>query len=93
MVTKEQIEMAKMSCEWARQSAALASQYWAMVLQSQKTIVNNMRQNGFPMPEVGKQFEALMQDHEEKCKKALETLENSAKLYCDMLEDLKKKTG
>ncbi len=93
MVTKEQIEMAKLSCDWARQSAALANQYWALVLQSQKSIVNNMRQNGFPMPDMAKQFETLLEDHGEKYKKALETLDNSAKLYCELLDDLKKRTS
>lgn len=86
MITRNQARLAKTTWEQARQSAVLAHECWALLIQSRKALIESFRQTGFPVTKATQEFEKLMEEHSERYKAALEHMDKMAKIHGELLE-------
>lgn len=90
MITKVQIEQARILWEQARESAIHAHQSLSSLMQSQKALLDSYRAAGFPYSEATKQFEKFMEDHSERYKAALDHMDKMSNAYGEIFEQFKK---
>jgi hypothetical protein len=85
MTNKAQIEMAKAFWEHSRTAAQQAYEAWGLLIQSQKTLIDSMRNAGIPFEAATDQYEKLMQFHGEQYKNALAFMDKMADEYRTLL--------
>jgi hypothetical protein len=85
MIDKAQIELAKTLWEQSRTAAMQGHKAWALVMQSQKSILDSMRNAGMPYAFAADQFDKLMQFHEEQYKAVLEYMNKMSDEYAKIL--------
>lgn len=90
MITKDQVELAKILWEQSKQSALHAHESWRLLTQSHSALINSLRTAGFPFTEATKQFENLMEEHSKQYKAALDHMDKMAIEYGEILEQIKK---
>jgi hypothetical protein len=91
MVDKAQAEMAKTLWEQSRNAALQAHQAWDMVMKSQKTLMDSMRNAGAPFSMAADQFDKLMDFHAEQYKAALAFMDKMSEEYQKLLAQGAKK--
>ena len=86
MIDKAQTELAKSLWEQSRTAALQAHQAWDLVMKSQKTLIDSMRNVGMPFALAADQFDKLMQFHSEQYKAALEYMDRMTEEYRKLLD-------
>ena len=90
MIDKAQTELAKTLWEQSRTAALQAHQAWDLVMKSQKTLMDSMRNVGAPFAMAADQFDKFMQFHSEQYKAALESMDKMSEDYRKMVDKQKK---
>jgi len=90
MIDKAQTEMAKTLWEQSKAAAVQAHQAWDLVMKSQKTMLDSMRNAGAPFGQAADQFDKLMDFHSEQYKAALAYMDKMSDEYQKMLAPKKK---
>lgn len=90
MITKEQIQLAKKAWEDARDSAALAHQSWATIIESRNALLKIIRTESLKKSAITQEFERLTKDHAEKYKSALDHMENMAQIHDKLIDKLER---
>lgn len=90
MIEQTQIELAKTFWEQARTAVLQAHQAWDLVMKSQKTLMDSMRNAGMPFALAADQFDKLMEFHSNQYKAALEYMDKMSAEYQQLLAQGKK---
>lgn len=90
MIDKAQTEMAKTLYEQSRAATAQAYEAYAMVMRSQKTIMDSMRGLGTPFALAADQFNKLVDFQVEQSKAAMEQMDKMSAEYRKLLDQPKK---
>jgi hypothetical protein len=86
MFDKAQTELAKTLWEQSRTAALQAHQAWDLVMQSQKTMMDQMRSVAPQFAMAADQFDKLMDFHSKQYKAALDYMDKMSEEYRKMLE-------
>ena len=89
MIDKAQTELAKIFWEQSRTAVTQAHQAWDLVMKSQKTLMDSMRNAGMPFALAADQFNKLIQFHLEQRKAALEYMDKMSEEYRNLLDQQK----
>ncbi len=81
MIHEAQVQLAKTLWEQARTSAMQSHQAWALVMNSQKAILESMRSSGMPFALAADQFAKLMEFQSEQYQAALEHMDKMSLEY------------
>ncbi len=90
MINQTQTELAKTLWEQSKTAAEQAHQSWDLVMKSQKTMVDSMRNVGEPFALAADQFDKLMEFHAQQYKAAIEYMELMSTEYQKLLKQPKK---
>jgi hypothetical protein len=90
MIDQAQIELANSLWEQSRTAAVQAHQAWDLVMKSQKTLMDSMRNAGTPFALAADQFDKLMEFHSEQYKAALAYMDKMSAEYQKLLAQPKK---
>ena len=91
MIDKAQTELAKTLWEQSKAAALQSHQAWDLVMKSQKTLVDSMRNAGEPFALAADQFDKLMNFHSEQYKAAVEYMDKMSAEYQKLLAQQQKK--
>jgi hypothetical protein len=91
MIDKAQSELAKNLLEQSRAAALQAHQAWDLVMKSQKTMMDSMRNLGAPFAMAADQYDKLMEFHAQQYKAAQDYMDKMSEDYRKMMEQPKKK--
>jgi len=86
MMTKFQVELAKILWEQSRQAALYADESWRILMQSQMNILDSFRNAGFPFAAATTQFDQFIEDHSRRYKAALEQMDKMANDYFEAIQ-------
>lgn len=81
MLNAAQLEIAKTLWKQARVAASQSHEAWALVMKSQKTILDSMQGTGMPFTIAADHYQKLMDFHAEQYKAALEFIDYTEKEY------------
>jgi hypothetical protein len=90
MIDQAQIQLAKTFWEQSRSAVLQAHQAWDMVMKSQKTVMDSMRNTGTPFTLAADQFDKLMEFHSNQQKAAMEYMDKMSAEYEQLLTQGKK---
>ena len=90
MIEKAQLELAKTLWEQSRTAALQAHQAWDLVMKSQKSLMDSMRNAGMPFAMAADQFDKLMDFHSQQYKAALAFMDKMSDDYRKWLDQQKK---
>ena len=90
MIDQAQTELAKTLWEQSRTAAVQAHQAWDLVMKSQKTLMDSMRNAGTPFALAADQFDKLMEFHSEQYKAAMAYMDKMSAEYQKLLAQPKK---
>lgn len=85
MIDQTQLEFAKNVWEQSRTAVLQAHQAWDMVMRSQKTMMDSMRNAGAPYALAADQFDKLMEFHSNQYNAALEFMDKMSAEYQRLL--------
>ena len=85
MIHEAQVQLAKTLWEQARTAAMQSHQAWALVMSSQKALLESMRSSGVPFALAADQFNKLMDFQAEQYKAALEHMDKMSVEYQQLL--------
>ena len=88
MITSEELNTAKILWEQSKESALLAHESWALVIQSYKTLKKGFRSSGLSFDQAEKEFEKLMEDHSGRYIKSLEHMDKMNEAYGQLLNGI-----
>jgi hypothetical protein len=89
MIDQTQLEFAKNVWEQSRAAVLQAHQAWDMVMRSQKTMMDSMRNAGAPYALAADQFDKLMEFHSGQYNAALEYMDKMSAEYQRLLAQSK----
>jgi hypothetical protein len=90
MINQTQAELAKTLWDQSKTAAQQAHQSWDLVMKSQKTLMDSMRNVGVPFALAADQFDKLMDFHAKQYKAALEYMDLMSAEYQKLLSQQKK---
>lgn len=90
MMEKAQLQIAKTLWEQSRIAALQAHEAWALVMKSQKSLMDSMRTAGMPFTMAADQFDKLMEFHSQQYKAALEYMDKMSSDYGKLLDQQKR---
>lgn len=90
MIDKTQIQLTKTLLEQSRTAVIQTHQAWSLVMKSQRTLVDSMRNAGILYMHAADQFNKLMQFHSAQSTAAFEYMNNMSKEYLKLLPRQKK---
>jgi hypothetical protein len=90
MIDQAQIQLAKTFWEQSRNAAVQAHQAWDMVMKSQKTMMDSMRNTGTPFALAADQFDKLMEFHSNQYNAAMDYMDKMSAEYQQLLAQGKK---
>ncbi|KRB86964.1 hypothetical protein [Noviherbaspirillum sp. Root189] len=85
MIDQAQVEFAKTFWEQSRTAVLQAHQAWDLVMRSQKTMMDSMRNTGAPFALAADQFDKLMEFHSNQYNAALEYMDKMSAEYQRLL--------
>lgn len=91
MIDKAQTEMARTLWEQSKAAAVQAHQAWDLVMKSQKTMMDSVRNAGPQFAQAADQFDKLMDFHAEQYKAAIAYMDKMSDEYQKLLAQGQKK--
>ena len=91
MINQTQTELAKTLWEQSKTAAQQAHQAWDLVMKSQKTLMDSMRNVGTPFALAADQFDKLMEFHSQQYKAALDYMDLMSAEYQKLVDQTAKK--
>lgn len=91
MMDKAQTDLAKTLWEQSRTAALQAHQAWDLVMKSQKTMMDQMRNVAPAFAMAADQYDKLMDFHSKQYKAAVDYMDKMSEEYRKMLDAQKKK--
>jgi hypothetical protein len=85
MIDQAQVELARTLWEQQKAAAVQAHQAWNLVMRSQKTMFDSMRNAGPSFSAAADQFDKLMEFHSQQYKAALEFMDKMSAEYQKLL--------
>jgi hypothetical protein len=85
----DQVELARTLWEQSKAAAVQAHDAWDLVMKSQKTMLDSMRNAGAPFAQAADQFDKLMQFHEAQYKAAMDFMDKMSAEYQKLLSQRK----
>jgi hypothetical protein len=89
MIDQAQVELAKTLWEQSKMAAVQAHQAWDMVMKSQKTMLDAMRNAGPPFALAADHFDKLMEFHSAQYNAAVEYMDRMSSEYQKLLTQRK----
>jgi hypothetical protein len=86
MTDQAQVELARTLWEQSKAAAVQAHEAWDLVMKSQKTMLDSMRQAGPPFSLAADQFDKLMEFHSAQYKAAIEYMDKMSAEYQKLLQ-------
>jgi hypothetical protein len=85
MNDQAQVELARTLWEQSKAAAVQAHDAWDLVMKSQKTMLDSMRNAGMPFALAADQFDKLMEFHAAQYKAAIEYMDKMSAEYQKLL--------
>ena len=89
MTDQAQVELARNIWEQSKAAAVQAHDAWAMVMKSQKTMLDSMRSAGAPFALAADHFDKLMEFHSAQYKAAMDYMDKMSAEYQKLLAQRK----
>ena len=89
MIDQTQANVARTLWEQSRMAALQAHQAWDLVMKSQKTMLDSMRNAGAPFAQAADHFDKLMEFHAAQYKAAVEYMDKMSAEYQKLLDQRK----
>lgn len=81
MITKQRLKKAEQALEQAHQTAVTSHECYALLLNSHKKLLKNLRKNGISRHDALVDFEKLMQEHSQRFNDAIAEMEMLSKEF------------
>lgn len=89
MIDQAQLALAKNLWEQSKTAAMQAHEAWDLVMKSQKTMMDSMRNAGPPFSLAADQYDKLMEFHSKQYKAALDYMDKMSAEYQQLLSQRK----